>query len=161
WFHRAAAEAKKAGAFVFFVPPDTLWTDGSLAQMAKHLASGKRGVACPFILVVSDTCVPDARSRFIETTTGTLRIPPAEMWPFAKQHMHPNQILAMPCAPHSRPVFELHWPVGHNGLLSRYAFRELAAFDPGRIPISFLWCADGPEDLNGIHFASEPEDMFM
>jgi hypothetical protein len=39
WFHRAAAEAKKTGAILIFVPPDTLWTDGAFKNMAKHIAS--------------------------------------------------------------------------------------------------------------------------
>jgi hypothetical protein len=42
WFHRAAAEAKVAGASVIFVPPDTLWTDGAFQHIGEHIAAGKR-----------------------------------------------------------------------------------------------------------------------
>jgi uncharacterized surface protein with fasciclin (FAS1) repeats len=161
WFHRAAAEAKKSGAIAVFVPPDTLWTDGAFEQMGRHIALGMRGVACPFILVTSDTCAAEARDRFFDSENGVLTIAPSQMWSFARRHMHPNQILAMPHAPHARPVFELHWPVGSNGMLSRYVVRELVAFDPRLVPITFLWNADGPEDMDRIHFATDPADMLM
>jgi uncharacterized surface protein with fasciclin (FAS1) repeats len=161
WFHRAAAEAKIAGAVAIFVPPDTLWTDGALQSIGEHMAAGKRGVACPFVLVTSDTCIADARTRFLDPDVGTLTIAPDELWPLARRHMHPNQALAMPGSPHSRPVFEMHWPVRSNGMVSSYAIRELVAFDPRRCPITHFWYADGPEDADGIHFASDPADMFM
>jgi hypothetical protein len=159
WFHRAAAEAKVAGAIAVFVPPDTLWTDGSFARMGEHIAAGKRGVACPFIHVVSDTCVSEARETFVDRS-GVLTIPPSKVWAFAHRHMHPLQALAMPGAPHARPMFEIHW-ADQNGMLSRYAFRELVAFDPRRCPHTFFWYPDGPEDLKDLHFGSDPFDMVM
>lgn len=161
WFHRAAAEAKKSGAIVIFLPPDTLWTNGALEQMGTHIASGMRGVACPFIRVTSDTCAAEARDRFFDPASGVLTITPSQIWPFARRHMHPIQILAMPHSPHARPVFELHWPVGSDGMLSRYVVRELVAFDPRLIPLTFLWNAGGPQDMERIYFPTDPVDMLM
>ena len=43
WFHRSAAEGKVRGAAVMFIPPDTLWTDGSLSRIGALLASGTAG----------------------------------------------------------------------------------------------------------------------
>jgi hypothetical protein len=161
WFHRSAAEAKAAAAMILFVPPDTLWTDGSFKHMVEKLLAGHRGVACPFLLVSSETCVSDARGQFIDPATGILTVPPAAMWPFARRHLHPLQMLAMPGGPHARPAFELHWPVGGEGMISRYAIRELVAFDPGRCPITFLWNAGGPEDAEGVYFATDSDEMLM
>jgi hypothetical protein len=160
WFHRAAAEAKAARAVAIFVPPDTLWTDGTFASLGEHIAEGKRGIACPFILITSETCVAEARAIFIDQSSGVLTMPPSKLWSFVRRHMHPLQALAMPAAPHARPVFEMHWP-DEGGMLSRYAVREMVAFDPRRCPITFLWNADGSEDLQDLHFASDPFDMFM
>jgi hypothetical protein len=161
WFHRSAAEAKAAGAMAVFVPPDTLWTEGAFARIGDLLAAGRKGVACPFVLVVGETLVPAARSRFLDRATGTIAVPPAQMWSLVQRHMHPLHALAIPGAPHARPAFELHWPVGPEGMISRYAVRELTAFDPARCPISFLWNADGPEDLEGVHFVTESDEMLM
>lgn len=161
WFHRSAAEAKAAGAMAVFVPPDTLWTEGAFERIGEVLAAGSKGVACPFVLVVSETLVSDARTRFLDEPTGAIVVPPAQMWSLVHRHMHPLQALAIPGAPHARPAFELHWPVGREGMISRYAVRELAAFDPARCPISFLWNADGPEDLDGIHFVTDSDEMLM
>jgi uncharacterized surface protein with fasciclin (FAS1) repeats len=159
WFHRSAAEAKAAGAMAVFVPPDHIWAEGTFERMGDLLAAGRKGVACPFVLVVGETLVPEARARFLDPSTGTIAVPPAQMWSLAHRHVHPLHALAIPGAPHARPAFELHWPVGREGMISRYAVRELTAFDPARCPISFLWNADGPEDLEGIHFVTDSDEM--
>ncbi|MBV9984802.1 fasciclin domain-containing protein [Bradyrhizobium sp.] len=159
WFHRSAAEAKVAGAMAIFVPPDHIWAEGTFERMGDLLAAGRKGVACPFVLVVGETLVPEARARFLDQSTGTIAVPPAQMWSLAHRHVHPLHALAIPGAPHARPAFELHWPVGRDGMISRYAVRELTAFDPARCPISFLWNADGPEDLEGIHFVTDSDEM--
>ncbi len=161
WFHRAAAEAKLAGSIAVFVPPDTLWTDGAFEHMAEHIESGKRAIACPFILVTSDTCISEAQQRFLDPTTGILTIPPSEMWPFVRRHIHPNHALAIPNSPHARPVSEAYWPAGAEGTLNLHAFRDLMAFDAQRCPLTFFCFADGPEDVDGIHFATEYADMLM
>ena len=106
--------------------------------------------------MVGETLVPEARARFLDHSTGTIVVPPAQMWSLVHRHVHPLQALAMPGGPHARPAFELHWPVGREG---RYAVRELTAFDPAHCPISFLWNADGPEDLEGIHFVTDSDEM--
>jgi len=161
WFHRSAAEGKVRGAAVMFVPPDTLWTDGALSRMGALLAAGKTGIACPFVLVASETCRDEARRRFFDADAQALTIPWDAMWSLAHRHIHPLHALAMPGAPHARPAFELHFPVRDTGMISRYAVRELVAFDPARCPISFLWYADGDQEAEGIHFATEPDEMLM
>ena len=161
WNHRSAAEAKLAGAIVFFIPPDTLWTNGSLEHMANLIAAGWRGVASPFIEVASETTVHEARTRFLDPESGALTIEPTAMWPFARRHVHPLHALAVPGGPHARAAFFLHWPVGEQGTISRYAFRELTAFDPRRCPITSLWYPDGPEDAEGVYFVGDSDEMLM
>lgn len=161
WFHRSAAEGKVRGAAVMFIPPDTLWTDGALSRMGELLASGKAGVACPFVLVTSETCIEEARNRFLDQDAHSLTIPSTEMWSLAGRHLHPLHALAIPGGPHARPAFELHLPVRDAGMISCYAVRELVAFDPARCPISFLWYADGPQSADNIHFATGSDEMLM
>jgi len=161
WFHRSAAEGKVRGAAVMFIPPDTLWTDGSLSRMGMLLASGKTGVACPFVLVTSETCIDEARTRFLDQETHSLTIPWTEMWSLAGRHLHPLHALAIPGGPHARPAFELHFPVQTAGMISCYAVRELVAFDPARCPISFLWYADDPQPAENIYFATGSDEMLM
>jgi uncharacterized surface protein with fasciclin (FAS1) repeats len=161
WFHRAAAEAKAAGAIVIFVPPDTLWNNGAFEHMAAHIAAGRRGIACPFLQVTSETCVRDARREFLNRRTGVLTIPSSRIWSFARRHLHPLQILGMPGSPNARPVFELHWPVDQEGILSLYAFREMTMFDPARCSITYNLNADGPEDLRDLYFGSSSEMLML
>ena len=158
WFHRAAAEAKLAGAAAIFVPPDTLWGDGSFAAMAQRLGEGYAGVACPFVLTVGETLLPEVEGF---RNDNALDIGGADLVRLALRHIHPLHVLAMQGAPHARPVFEMHWPVDSTTLLSRYAVRELVAFDPRRCPLTFLWYAGGPENLEALYFAADSDEMLM
>ena len=157
WFHRSTAEAKLEGACPVFVPPDTIWADGSLGFFAAKLAEGYVGVACPFVLVNADTLLTELPTF---ETSSSLTIPASNLTQLALQHLHPLHILGMPGAPHARPAFEIHWPDGHERLLSRYAVRELVAFDPNKCPITFLWYAGGGA-IHGIYFGDNSNDMLM
>jgi uncharacterized surface protein with fasciclin (FAS1) repeats len=161
WFHRTAAEAKREGAIAVFVPPDTLWSDGSFRRLGEVMAQGYKAVANPFLQVVAETCVPEILERFGGQPDGNLCIPAGALYDLAKRHLHPLTALAMPGSPHGRPALELYWPVPREGIVSRFAVRELFAFDPRRCPITFLWYAGGKEDREGIYFASGPEDIGM
>lgn len=161
WFHRSAAEGKRRGAAVVFVPPDTLWSDGAFARMGELLDAGKTGIACPFVIVSAETCGPEVLERFRDPSGEALIIGYADMADLVNRHMHPLQVLGMAGGPHARPAFEIHYPVAGHGLISRYAVRELVAFDPARCPISFLWYADTPQAPDAIHFAAGPEEMLM
>lgn len=161
WFHRSSAEAKVKGSTVLFVPPDTMWTDGALRRIARLIEGGKSAVACPFVQVTSETIVPDVRRRLLDRDTGVITYPGRDAWDLVRRHMHPLQIAGMPGAPHARPAFELHWPVGREGMISRYALREVVAFDPRRCPITFFLYADGDENLDAVHFETDGSEMLM
>lgn len=158
WFHRSTAEAKLAGACPVFIPPDTLWTDGSLEFFAQKLAEGYDGVACPFLLVNSDTLVSELEA-YDDGTAITLT--GAETSRLGLRHLHPLHMLAMPGAPHARPGFEMHWAADSNVMHSRYAVRELVAFDPNKCPITFLWYAGGGPSDARVYFGDDSDDMLM
>lgn len=158
WFHRAAAEAKLAGAMPVFVPPDTLWADGSLECLARRLKEGYVGIACPFLLVTAESllsCLEGFRNGPVLTIDAPALVR------LGLQHLHPLHMLGMPGAPHGRPAFEMHWPVDRTTMLSRYAVRELVAFDPNRCPITFLWYAGGAENVRGLQFGADSDEMLM
>lgn len=161
WFHRAAAEAKREGAFAVFVPPDTLWSDGTFRRCGEIMADGFKAIATPFLQVVAETCLPEVVNKFGDESDGSIRIPAAGLYEMGRRHLHPLTALGMPRSPHARPALELYWPVPGEGFVSRFAVRELFAFDPRRCPITFLWYAGGAEDRDGIYFSSGPSDMGM
>ncbi len=162
WFHKTAAEALRAGAVAVFVPPDTLWSDGTFRRCGEVMAEGRsKAIAVPFLQVAKETCLPEAQARFRVAGDDSIRIPAEGLAELGRRHLHPLTALAMPGSPHGRPALEGYWPAGPEGFVSRFAVRELFAFDPRRCPITFLWYAGGAEDREGIHFSSGPEDMGM
>lgn len=162
WFHRSATEAKRAAAIAVFVPPDTLWSDGTFARCGQVMAGGARAIAVPFLQVVAETCVPEALERFSGPNPEEgLKIAPTAMVDLARRHLHPLTMLATPASPHARPALEMHWPIPSHGFLSRFAVRELFAVDPRRTKMTFLWYAGGAEDREGLHFADDSDEMIM
>jgi hypothetical protein len=161
WFQKTAAEAKKSGAVAVFIPPDTLWSDGSLRRCGEIMSSGYKAIAAPFLQVSLETCLPDAIARYSSSEGQVITISPENLTELACKHLHPLSALTLPKSPHGRPALELNWPVGNQGFVSRFAVRELFAFDPRRCPITFLWYAEGNEDQNGIYFGKGPHDIAM
>jgi len=161
WFHKTAAEAKREGAVAVFVPPDTLWSDGSFRRCGEVMAAGRKAIATPFLQVTLESCLPEAEERYADPASGSIRIPPEGLAELGRRHLHPLTALALPGSPHGRPALELYWPAGAEGFVSRFAVRELFAFDPRRCPITFLWYAAGGEDRESIHFSAGPHDMGM
>jgi hypothetical protein len=161
WFHKTAAEAKIRGAVVCFIPPDTLWSDGSLRRCGEIMISGYKAIAVPFLQVVMETCLPDVKARFKSTENGTITIPQMKLAELGRSHLHPLTTLALPNSPHGRPALDFYWPVGKEGFISRFGVRELFAFDPRRCQITFLWYAGGKEDQTGIYFGEGSHDIAM
>jgi hypothetical protein len=159
--HRSATEAKLAGAIAVFVAPDSLWSDGTFHRCGEVMARGYKAIATPFLQVVAESCIPEALETFGCPDDGTILIPPSGLYDLGRRHLHPLTALAMPRSPHGRPALDMIWPVPGEGFVSRFALRELFAFDPRRCPITFLWYAGGAEDDENIYLATGPEDMAM
>jgi len=139
WIHRAATEARLANAALMIVPPDTLWNDGVFAFTGEALAAGKKAVITPLTQVVLETLVPEARKLYQPTPQSPLTITGAEMAELSLRHLHPVSCLPLEQSPHARPAIDQYWTVPGEGLVERHSQREMFAFDPARIPMTFLW----------------------
>jgi len=161
WFHKAAAEAQLAKAHVMFLPPDTLWPRQALGRCGELLRAGFKAVANPFLQVCLESCLKDARKNFFHPERGALEISPENLTRLALRHLHPLSFAVMPESPHTRPALDMHWQVGCEGFVSRFAVREMFAFNPCRCQMTYLWYPEGEEDFEKIYFAEGPHDIAM
>jgi hypothetical protein len=150
WYHRAVEDARSAGSFCLFAPPDVAWSDGTFAEVAASIEAGRAAAAMPYLRVVSETCLTELEAR--AEPGGPLRLPPGELVRLGVRHLHPLSAAALAGGRHGRPSLEMFWRVPGEGLVMRHAVRELFFFDPRRVQVSHLWyaldgCAAGELDV--------------
>lgn len=160
WIHRAATEARQAGAVLIIVPPDTMWNDGSFAFIARAFEAGKKAVITSLTQVVEETLIPEAQARFQPSPDAPLTVSGPDLVALSLRHLHPVTALTLPESPHGRPAIDKYWTVPREGLVGKHSQREMTAFDPRQMPMTFLWY---PNDTQGddIEFAHDSDDITM
>jgi hypothetical protein len=111
--------AEEVGAAVVFIPPDCVWSDGSMVRLEALARSGKSVVHISGIRLDRDGVVPEFAGRYSEDR-AVLSLEPRELVGIGLRHLHPiarchffNEYEGglMPA--------NLIWSVGDEGLLLR------------------------------------------
>ena len=160
FYHIGAANAKLQKAIAVLIAPDALWSDGTFKRCGELMNQGKKAIAIPFLQVVAESLVPDILENYIDPLDGAVTLDAKKFTDISLNHLHPLSILAMPASPHGRPSLDYIWPSKSN-IQTRYAVRELFAFNPSLVDISFLWYLAGPELSDELYISSGPDDMAM
>jgi hypothetical protein len=160
FYHIGAANAKLQKAIAVLIAPDALWSDGTFKRCGVLMNQGKKAITIPFLQVVAESLVPDILENYIDPLDGAVTLDAKKFTDIGLNHLHPLSILAMPASPHGRPSLDYIWPSKSN-IQTRYAVRELFAFNPSLVDISFLWYFAGPELSDDLYISSGPDDMAM
>lgn len=152
--------ARKAGRFIVLMPPDVLWSAGSLGHVSAMLQVGKRAIFVPFLRVTSNGFLPDFRSRY-GGGDGPIAIPGQELVGFCFDHIHP----LMGAYLRDSRYFPSHaemvlWAVEGEGLSVRSLARELFAFDTGAISLSPAQLIEDPMDPALLHMPADSDLLF-
>lgn len=154
----AVQRARSTGSMVFFIPPDTLWADGSFASLSRRLSEGKSVLFNTYLRADSDTFVPALLERF-GAAPGRLRVKPREMVDLALQHLHPLMSCYMQQGGHLPEHAEfLLWPVRGEGLLLRLLARELFCFDP-KVELNQQALLAALPDLSRTHLFRDSDEF--
>jgi hypothetical protein len=111
--------AEEGGAATVFIPPDCLWSDGSMVRLEALARSGKSVVHMSGIRLDRDGVVPELADRYSEER-AVLSLAPRDLVGIGLRHLHPIA--------HSHFFNEhdgglmpanLAWSVGGEGLLLR------------------------------------------
>jgi len=118
--HRSALEtAAKTGAGAFFLPPDMVYSEGTLTSAAEHMSAGKRAVLIPGVRLTEETFVPEILTHY-DGSRGWLRLESRELVRIALKHLHPvSQSLFWNSAEFNVTPANVHWRVGDSGMLVR------------------------------------------
>jgi hypothetical protein len=160
-WRRSIDEARAAGAMILFVPPDVIWSNGSLGHVAGHFARGKRAVFMTYMRVISETCVPETRRLYLGADGVTIDAPSRGLVELALQHIHPLTLTYVRDSPNFpiHPEFIL-WPVPGEGFLMRVLVREMFAYDPSIFELNQQALLAEPPDPNLVHYITDSDDLF-
>jgi hypothetical protein len=75
---------------IVFLSPDTIWSDGSLAAVDRHLACGKRAVMLLSMRLVKETAEPAIRAYYGTSSGAPISCRPRDLNRFAFEFLHPS-----------------------------------------------------------------------
>lgn len=159
-WHKAVQQAALEGASVLLMPPDVVWSDGSLRHVGELLAQGRKVILNFYLRVVADTFIEEFVEHY-RVLDGAIAVPSRELVDFSMHHIHPMM------ASYDRfwEYFPDHaemiiWFVRGEGLLVRTLARECLLFDPRAYPLNAKNLI-GVEPLPGeLEFIADSDDLF-
>jgi hypothetical protein len=160
-WRRSIAEAERAGAMVLFVPPDVIWANGSFRHVAELANRGKRAIFITYMRVVSETCVPEARRRFLSSDGTVLNASSSKLVALMMENIHPLTLSYL----RDSPSFPIHpefvlWSVPGEGFLMRVLVREMFAYDPALVSLNEQALPAHSIDPELVHYITDSNDLF-
>ena len=161
FWRQGIEDARKAGAMVLLVPPDVIWSNGSLGHVADIAAQGKTAIFMTYMRVVSETAVPAIILRFRNAHTGVIDASSRQMVDVAMRHIHPLTLTYRRDSTNfpTHPEFLL-WPVEGEGFLMRVLVREMFAYDPRQYDLNEQALLAHAPDPDQVHYITDSDDLF-
>lgn len=160
-WRRSIFEAREADAMILFVPPDVVWSNGAFRHVADLASSGKTAIFMTYMRVVSETCAPEVRARYLANDGVTIDASSRQLVEMAFQYIHPLTLTYLRDSPNFpiHPEFIL-WRVPGEGYLMRVLVREMFAYDPKAIVLNEQALPAHALDPETVHFITDSDDLF-
>ena len=156
----AIGSARKSGAFIMLLPPDTAWSDGSLRYVGRQLASGKKAVYMTY-LRAEEKLFSEGIMQWAGAGARVISISGARLVEMTMNALHP-MMKAYFRSSERFPSFPelILWPVEGQGVLCRMLAREMFAFDPTALKINTQNQLETRIDPVLIHVVDDSDDLF-
>jgi len=160
FWRSAIEEARRAGQFALLMPPDVLWSDGSLAHVADLLDQGKLALFTALPRVASNSFLPAFHAQF-GRSPDRVAMSGRDLMALCFDHLHP----LMAAHARSSEYFPTHaemvvWPIEKEGLAVRLFGRELFVFDPARVRLNHLQLVADPVPWSSLHTITDSDLLF-
>ncbi|WP_162826668.1 hypothetical protein [Pseudolabrys taiwanensis] len=160
-WRRSIQDARDAGAMILFVPPDVTWSNGAFRHVADLATSGKKAIFITYMRVVSETCVPEVRERYLARDGVTIDVSSRQLVEMAFQYIHPLTLTYL----RESPNFPIHpefilWRVPGEGYVMRVLVREMFAYDPRVVLLNEQALPAHELDPELTHFITDSDDLF-
>jgi hypothetical protein len=159
--HRAgvlAADGEEAA--IIFLPPDTIWSDGTFRRVEEIAETGKRLLAVAGLRVVKETFVPEFLRLYHHAETGLAAINSRELVKLSLKHLHPitqRHFWDSPTFCHWSAL--LLWGIGNEGILARNFHLHPLMVNP---PHRGLMPPEGTVDDGYVQLVCpSPDDLYL
>jgi hypothetical protein len=157
WEH-AVEVAVAEGAAIVSVHPDTPWSNGSFAFMARALTEGKEVFVVPNVRAISETFVPALEAL---RTDDAIELSGIDMSILALKHLHPLSASMIPQIGYSASATEVYWGVPGEGLCLRHASRPAIAAIPRKVPLDTEFYTRSISNWEGVFNTTDVSQMLM
>lgn len=159
-------EIRRAAAaleFVFLLPPDVIWSEGSFRHIAEMILRGKEVIfICMSMRAVAETFLPDFSRQYQRGAGMPIAVPPRELVRLSLSHLHPMVAAYL----YSSQTFPDHaefvaWPIEGEGLLLRQLALVPIVFKPDRHQLSEQDLLKSLPDPGVVSFVSSSDDAYI
>jgi hypothetical protein len=162
-WRRGIDDATAAETFILFMPPDVIWSNGSLAHLASLISAGKHAIFANWHLrVVSESFVPAFRLAHRPDENDAIAVDARSLVRLSIEHAHPMVAAHM----HDSPFFPHHpemifWRIEQEGLLMHVLALAPLIFRPDLLRLSSThMLADAP-DPSRLHYVTDSDNLHM
>lgn len=155
-------EARKRDAHVILMPPDVVWSDGSLGHLGALVAAGKKAIFLNWhVRSVEDTFVPAFIAKF-PCENQSIAVGARALVRLSLDHVHPMTgayFRSSPNFPHHPEM--IFWPVSNEGLLMRVLALVPFVFQPNAIELTPQRTVARYASADDLHFVVDSDDLYM
>ena len=156
-------QAKAENSFIMFMPPDVVWSDGSLEHLAKRLQAGRKALFLNWHLrAVNETFSEDFANAYLQNGVGTVSANARDLVKMCLEHIHPISTAYL----RDSPNFPLHpemvfWSVPEQGLLMRVLALTPFIFDTTVFTLNSYKLIEQVDDSSLVECVTDSDDLFM
>jgi len=119
---RGIVEGNRDNSVLVFMPPDSIWADGSFTNLIKVADSNKKAVLSNILDVTKETFITSFLHQFTPNKDLSISVAPRELVKLSLEHLHPlykawmwdaKEYCYPPYTPH------IYWRVDREGLLGK------------------------------------------
>jgi uncharacterized surface protein with fasciclin (FAS1) repeats len=158
---QAIGSVAKTGSFLFFMPPDVAWSDGSMQTIANALAHGKNIIVVPWtVRAVSETFLP-AAVEYLRQGGIAGGFPARKLVRMTLQHLHP----LMSAYRRDSNFFPYHaemllLPIAQQGILLNLLASTPTIFRPSDITLNQNKLIASGCQIEDVYMPMDSDDLF-
>jgi hypothetical protein len=156
-------DAIAAETFILFMPPDVIWSNGSLAHLASLISAGKHAIFANWhVRVVSESFIPAFQLNHRRDEDDSIAVDARSLVRLSVEHAHPIVAAHM----HDSAFFPHHpemifWPVEQEGLLMHVLALAPLIFRPDLLRLSPTHMLVDPPDKSRLHYVTDSDKLYM
>ena len=156
----AVERARSERNFVMLMPPDTAWSENSMASVARAIDAGYKAIFQTFLRAETNSFV-SAVDDYRAKERGSISIPGKTLVDLCFQCLHPLMAAYLRYSEYFPSHAEMViWPIPKEGVLVRVLAREMFLFDPSAVRTTKNCLMAEPPKPGEAKFFDDSDELF-